>query len=84
MYNTLYDSIVGNPVLGHGRAGFYFGENGEHRLADISKEIGRVLVQLGKATIADPDSFTKEEVDKYYRVSANIERYNSRQPFDNH
>ncbi|KAJ8072687.1 hypothetical protein PM082_016246 [Marasmius tenuissimus] len=73
LYSTLYDSIVSNPALGHGRAGFYFGENGEHSLLDISKEIGQVLVQLDKATIAEPNSFTKEEMNKYYRVRCSIE-----------
>ncbi|KAF9266645.1 NAD-P-binding protein [Marasmius fiardii PR-910] len=67
LYSDLYDSIVSNPSTGHGRQGFYFGENGEHSLYEVGKGIGEVLVELGKAKTPEPNSFTKEEVAKYFR-----------------
>lgn len=56
-------------AVGHGREGFYFGLNGEHNLYDVSKELGRALVVLGKASSDEPTTFTKEEIDKYFDVS---------------
>ncbi|KAL0572608.1 hypothetical protein V5O48_009352 [Marasmius crinis-equi] len=69
LYNTLYDSIINNPSTGHGREGFYFGENGEHSLLDIGKGIGQALSELGKAKSAEPSSFTKDEVAEYFGAS---------------
>ncbi|KAL0564751.1 hypothetical protein V5O48_017289, partial [Marasmius crinis-equi] len=67
LYNILYDSIVKNPSkTGHGREGFYFGANGEHRLYDVSKAVGEALVDLGISESPEPTTFTKEELDKYF------------------
>ncbi len=69
MYIVLFDAIRANPgKVGHGRDGFYFGENGEHRLYDVSKELGRVLVALGKSSSDEPTTFTQEDLDKYFKV----------------
>ncbi|KAG7089743.1 hypothetical protein E1B28_011397 [Marasmius oreades] len=67
LYSILYDSISSNPTTGHGREGFYFGENGEHSLYEAAKGIGEALVKLGKAETSEPNSFTEEEVTKYFR-----------------
>jgi len=61
-----------NPLTGHGREGYYFGENGEHYLYDVGKTVGRVLVDLGKSNRAEPTTFKKEEIEKYFRVSIYI------------
>ncbi|KAG5652021.1 hypothetical protein H0H81_006574 [Sphagnurus paluster] len=39
LYIILYDWIKTNPETGHGREGFYFGENGEHTLYDVGKAV---------------------------------------------
>ena len=69
LYIVLYDSIINNPATGHGREGYYFGENGEHILYDVSKAIGDALVALGKTDNPEPTTLTKEEIDKYFQVS---------------
>jgi len=68
LYIVLFNAIRANPdKVGHGRDGYYFGENGEHAMYDISKEVGRVLVALGKSSSDEPTAFTKEDLDKYYK-----------------
>ena len=69
LYIVLYNSIVSNPATGHGREGIYFGENGEHTFYDMSKAIGEALMTAGKVDNPEPTTFTKEETDKYFRVS---------------
>lgn len=67
LYIVLFDAILKNPEeVGHGREGFYFGENGEHTLLDISAEIGKALVALGKAKTDEVTPFSDAELDKYY------------------
>ncbi|KAI0091097.1 NAD-P-binding protein [Irpex rosettiformis] len=67
LFIILYDAVVSNPEkIGHGRDGFYFGENGEHLWYDISKAIGKVLVKRGISKSDEPTSFTTEELVKYF------------------
>lgn len=68
LYLILYDTILTNPNIGHGREGFYFGENGEHRLYDVGKAISQALFDLGRSKSAELATFTKEEVVKYFGV----------------
>ncbi len=49
----------------HGRSGFYFGANGEHKLLDISRKIAQVMHGMGLGT-ADPTTFTAEEMARYF------------------
>lgn len=49
-----------------GKEGYYFLESGEHVMIDISKEIGKVMKELGKAETDAPTTFTDEEVKKYF------------------
>ena len=71
LYVVLFNAIRkgDNPACGHGREGFYFGENGEHTLYEVGKAIGDAMVQLGLSGNAEPTTFTKEEIDKYLEVS---------------
>lgn len=69
LYLVLFDAIRKDPTTGHGREGFYFGENGEHSLYEVGKAIGEALVALGKSDNPEPTTFSKEEIDKYFRVS---------------
>ncbi|KAF8066913.1 hypothetical protein FPV67DRAFT_1215028 [Lyophyllum atratum] len=66
LYLVLYDSIKTNPATGHGREGFYFGENGEHNLYDVGKAVSEALVAIGKGKSAEPTTFTQEEINKYF------------------
>ncbi|KAH0835027.1 hypothetical protein J3R83DRAFT_10764 [Lanmaoa asiatica] len=62
LYIVLYDAILDGRA-GHGRNGLYFGENGEHTLKAIAKEIAEVLVDLGvsSADARTPTSFDERD-----------------------
>ena len=62
----IWNNVKTGVAIGHGREGFYFGENGEHRLYDLSKAIGTAMVELGRAEIDEPTTFTQEEFEKYF------------------
>jgi len=67
LYIVLFDEITKNPDgPGHGWAGFYFGENGEHAWYDISKAVSRAFVELNIGGSEEPTSFTDEELAKYW------------------
>ncbi|KAJ7488072.1 hypothetical protein FB451DRAFT_1529080 [Mycena latifolia] len=66
LYVQLYDAIQTNPDTGHGREGLYFGANDEHRFYDVSREVGRVLVEMGRLAHPEPTTFSEEELVKYY------------------
>ncbi|KAI0783870.1 NAD(P)-binding protein [Irpex lacteus] len=67
VFIILYDAIVSSPEkVGHGRDGYYFGENGEFLWYDLSKAIGKALVKRGLAQTDEPTSFTSEELIKNF------------------
>lgn len=67
LYIILYDAITANPgKVGHGRDGYYFGIAGEHSWYDISKQIGKVFVELGISTEDEPTTFSRDELVKYF------------------
>ena len=67
LFIVLFDAIRKNPEgVDHGYNGYYFGENGEHLWSELSNEIGRVLVELGVQTEAEPTAFSEEELIKYW------------------
>ncbi|EMD33972.1 hypothetical protein CERSUDRAFT_117492 [Gelatoporia subvermispora B] len=71
LYIVLFDGITKNPdAIGHGREGYYFGENGEHTWMDIGKAIGRALVELGVSESDEPTAFSREELIKYFTSEA--------------
>ncbi|OBZ72232.1 hypothetical protein A0H81_07904 [Grifola frondosa] len=78
LYRTIFDAVINGAQIGHGRDGYYFGENGEHTLVDVSKAIGVALVDAGKAKLAEPTSFTPEELDKYFGGPGSSTGANSR------
>ena len=66
----IFNTIRSNPdKIGHGREGFYFGENGEYTLYDVGKAVSEVLIKLGKGTNPEPSSFTNEEIQQYFSGS---------------
>ena len=72
LYIDLYNAIHSDRPVGRGREGFYFGENGERCMYDICKAICEVLVDMGKGKSPEPTKFTKEEINKYLRVSISL------------
>lgn len=66
LYCTIVERALAGDDIGHGREGFYFGENGEHTMLHIAKAIGADLEDMGLADTADPSTFTKTELDKYF------------------
>ncbi|EIW84063.1 hypothetical protein CONPUDRAFT_50446, partial [Coniophora puteana RWD-64-598 SS2] len=63
LYVTVYDGALSGRA-GHGREGYYFGENGHYSCYDLSKAVAEVLVALGKSKNAEPSPFTKEECEQ--------------------
>jgi len=57
---------VPSSAFGHGTAGYYFGENGEHVLSSVSEAIGQTMVDMGKSDDPTPTPFSDEEYKKYY------------------
>ncbi|EJF64808.1 NAD(P)-binding protein [Dichomitus squalens LYAD-421 SS1] len=67
LYIVLFDSSISSPdMTGHGWEGWYYGENGEHHWIDISRAVGKALVELGITDNAEPTSFAVEELPKYF------------------
>lgn len=66
LYCTIVERALAGDDIGHGREGFYFGENGEHTMLDIAKTMGADLERMGLADTADPSTFNKTELDKYF------------------
>ncbi|KAF7790005.1 hypothetical protein EIP86_000953 [Pleurotus ostreatoroseus] len=67
LYIVLYDAITKNPnTVGHGKNGYYFAENGEYTWYDVSKAIGKAMVELHLSKSDEPTTFTTEELIKYW------------------
>ena len=60
LYIVLYDAILEGKA-GHGRDGYYFGENGHYLFKDVSAKIGEALYDLGVSETPEPNAFTEEE-----------------------
>ena len=67
-YIALSDTIVKNGAdnVDHGVKGYYFTENGEHSWYELSKAVGRAMVELGISKSDEPTTFTTEELVKYF------------------
>ncbi|OCH93024.1 NAD(P)-binding protein [Obba rivulosa] len=71
LYIVLFDAIMTRPdAVAHGREGYYFAENGEHTWYDISKAVGRALVELGVSETDEPTTLSREELIKYFGSEA--------------
>ncbi|PSS36755.1 hypothetical protein PHLCEN_2v1386 [Hermanssonia centrifuga] len=67
LFIILFDAIVSNPEsVGHGREGYYFGSSDEHAWYQISKAIGKAMVELGLSKSDEPTAFSDEELVKYF------------------
>lgn len=66
LYEVLWNNVLSCKAIGHGKEGYYFAENGEHKLYDVAKRIGVVLKDFGLANTEEPSTFSQEELDKYF------------------
>ncbi|KAG2136811.1 hypothetical protein BD769DRAFT_385148 [Suillus cothurnatus] len=67
LYITVFDAALKGPgEAGHGREGFYFGANGEHRLGRISEIIAELLYEMKLGKSPEPTVFPEEELRKYF------------------
>ena len=64
LYIVLYDAILEGKA-GHGREGFYFGENGHYLFKDVSAKIGEALYDLGKSDTPEASAFTEEDYKQF-------------------
>ncbi|EIW84049.1 NAD(P)-binding protein [Coniophora puteana RWD-64-598 SS2] len=64
LYGKVYDAILAGQDIGHGREGFYFGENGHYSWYDLSKAVSQALAEVGRSDKPEPTPFTKEEREK--------------------
>jgi hypothetical protein len=69
LYIVLYNSIVSSPTTGHGRHGYYFGENGEYTHYEAAKAVAEALVTKGLGKTLEPSSFTDDEIKQQPTVS---------------
>jgi len=65
LYIVLYNSIVSeSTVVGHGREGYYFGENGEYAHYEAAKAVSEALVAKGLGKSLEPTPFTDSELNQ--------------------
>jgi len=60
LYIVLYDAILEGKA-GHGREGFYFGENGHYSFKDVSAKIGEAFYDQGVSETPEPNTYTEED-----------------------
>ena len=69
LYMIVFDAIFSDhppSALEHGRAGYYFAENGEHKLYDVCKKIAEILYECGRGKSPEPTTYDHEETRKYF------------------
>ncbi|KII89891.1 hypothetical protein PLICRDRAFT_174707 [Plicaturopsis crispa FD-325 SS-3] len=67
LYVVILDSVLsGSDKADHGHEGYYFGENGEHKLYDVSAAIAKALFELGKGKSPEPTTFSDEEATQFF------------------
>ncbi|KIO01034.1 hypothetical protein M404DRAFT_150977, partial [Pisolithus tinctorius Marx 270] len=60
LYIVVYENALSGKA-GHGREGFYFGENEEHKLCDLSKVVAQELYHIGRGKSPEPTPFIEED-----------------------
>ncbi|KAG1730246.1 uncharacterized protein EDB91DRAFT_1157511 [Suillus paluster] len=67
LYISVFDAAMkGQNETGHGSEGYYFGENGEYRMGEISEVLAKLLYEMKRGESPEPTVFTDEEVQKYF------------------
>ncbi|KAG0697656.1 hypothetical protein DFH29DRAFT_944933 [Suillus ampliporus] len=68
LYTSVFNAAVKGPdETGHGHEGYYFGENGEHRVGEISEILAKLLYEMKLGESPEPTVFTDEELQRYFR-----------------
>ncbi|KZV58957.1 hypothetical protein PENSPDRAFT_596245, partial [Peniophora sp. CONT] len=65
LYIRLLNAAIAGTVS-HGRDGLYIGENGNYLWKDAAAMYTRALHAAGRSRTAEPESFTKEDINKYF------------------
>ncbi|KAJ6513307.1 hypothetical protein C8R45DRAFT_1207170 [Mycena sanguinolenta] len=75
LYVRIFDLLTEKsppPDFAHGRAGFYFAENGEYQIFQVSEAIAKVLSgTIGKGT-PSPTPFSDQEMRLYFPNGASL------------
>ncbi|KAH7927395.1 NAD(P)-binding protein [Leucogyrophana mollusca] len=78
VFEAATNPAAASELAGHGREGFYFGENGEHTLYDACKVMAQALYEKGKSESSEPTTFSEEELQKYFGFMGPLLGSNSR------
>jgi nucleoside-diphosphate-sugar epimerase len=69
LYTTIFDAARKGPdATGHGRQGYYFGENGEYSVGELSQAIAKLLYEAGLGKSPEATLFTGDELTKHVGV----------------
>jgi nucleoside-diphosphate-sugar epimerase len=69
LYTTIFDAARQGPdATGHGRQGYYFGENGEYGVGELSQAIAKLLYETRLGRSPEATVFTDDELTKYFGV----------------
>ncbi|KAJ8585975.1 NAD(P)-binding protein [Rhizopogon salebrosus TDB-379] len=67
LYTTIFDTARKGPdATGHGRQGYYFGENGEYSVGELSQAIAKLLYETRLGRSPEANVFTDDELTKYF------------------
>lgn len=66
LYKLIFDAARADPLTPHGRAGYYFAENGEYVQYEICLEIAKALFEHGKGRSPEPVRLTDQEFKNFF------------------
>ncbi|KAG6831796.1 hypothetical protein H0H92_007473 [Tricholoma furcatifolium] len=66
LFILIFDHVLSHKDIGHGREGFYFGENGEYVMWNAAKAVAQTLHDAGKVKTSLPSSYTEEEMRRFF------------------
>lgn len=70
LFRVVFDYAITPGKKGnHGHEGYYFAESGEHTLWSAGQRIGLAMYRQGLGKETEPTTFTKDELDKYFKGS---------------
>lgn len=75
LYAIIFDAATKIPeAIGHGRDGYYFGisDDSEYSWYDLTKEVGKALVELGVHKESEPETFQKGELTKCFGSEVSV------------
>ena len=64
LYLAIFDAATKRPdETGHGRQGYYFGENGEYSVGELSQAVAKLLYEAGRGESPQATPFTDKEME---------------------